>query len=399
MSFSRVVIVGASLAGLSAAEKLRELGYDEEIVLIGGEDEDAYDRPPLSKQIITGEWAPERTRLRPIGHYAALNIDHRPGVWAQGLDLRAQEVDCGPDGKFIYDRLIIATGSSVRELSLTRGFEEIYYLRTLKDSLALASALDRHPKLVVIGGGFIGAEIASSARARGIEVTLIETQPRLMSRVLGPKAAAHSAGLHIDHGVNLRLGVAVAEVLGERTVEGLKLSDGSIVGADAVVVGIGADPCTGWLTQSGLALDNGVVCDAFCFAAPNVVAAGDVARWVHPLYGSVRLEHWTNAVEQGRAAAKNLLINPELRKPFGPTGYVWSDQYGQKIQLVGDPSPTDDERIVQKDQAGRVAALYGRAGQFRAAVTYNWPQMLVACRRLLAEGANWGDAQMRAAAA
>jgi NADPH-dependent 2,4-dienoyl-CoA reductase/sulfur reductase-like enzyme len=395
MSLQRIVIVGASLAGVSAAEKLRALGYDGKLVLIGGENALPYDRPPLSKQVLLGAWPPERTALRAKEQYADLAIDLRLGLWVTALDLRDRYALVDTGERVPFDGLIIATGVEARALPAARPLRGVHLLRTLADCIAIHAAFVCRPDVVVIGAGFIGAEVASTARSRGLKVTVVEPQPVPLFRAVGPKVGTHCARLHSDHGVDLRLGLSVSRLLGDSRVEAVELSDGSTIRADVVVVGIGAEPRTQWLETSGLELNNGVVCDEYCAAAPGVFAAGDVARWRDPvLKSTTRIEHWTNAIEQGRAAAENLILGLDARKPFCPVPYVWSDQYGSKLQFLGRISPNDEEFVLQcSERHDRLLALYGRAGRLSGVVTFNWPQMLAVTRQLIAEGASWEKAQ------
>jgi NADPH-dependent 2,4-dienoyl-CoA reductase/sulfur reductase-like enzyme len=270
----------------------------------------------------------------------------------------------------------------------------IYMLRTLDDSLAIRDALDATPRVVVVGAGFIGSEVAATCRMRGLDVTLLEALPVPLARALGDEVGAACAELHRDNGVDLRVGVAVDGFDGDGRVERVRLSDGGTVDADIVVIGVGVAPETAWLEGSGLVLGNGVRCDASCFAsAPGVVAAGDVARWHNPLFGvDMRVEHWTNAAEQGTAAARALLAGAGA-EPFAPVPYFWSDQYDAKIQFVGMCAPGDELRVVHGSVAERrFVALYGRAGRLVGALAVSRPRLLMAYRRLIAAGAAWDDA-------
>jgi 3-phenylpropionate/trans-cinnamate dioxygenase ferredoxin reductase subunit len=228
-------------------------------------------------------------------------------------------------------------------------------LRTLDDALALRELLDARPKVVVIGAGFIGSEVAATCRTRGLDVTVLEALPQPLVRGLGSQLGAVLGAIHRDHGVDLRTGVAVESIVGNGIVEGVRLADGSAVAADVVVVGVGVVPQTSWLEGSGLTLDNGVVCDATCLAAPGIVAAGDVARWPNPLFDGevMRLEHWTNATEQGVHAASTLLAGEGGGKPFAPVPFVWSDQYDHKIQTVGVVSADAEVHIAHGTLAAR----------------------------------------------
>jgi NADPH-dependent 2,4-dienoyl-CoA reductase/sulfur reductase-like enzyme len=243
--------------------------------------------------------------------------------------------------------------------------------------------------VAVIGAGFIGAEVAATARGRGLDVTLLEALPRPLARALPPALGDVVAALHADHGVALRCGVGVAALDGAGRVEGVRLTDGTRVAADVVVVGIGVAPATGWLAGSGLALRDGVVCDATLAAAPGVVAAGDVARWWHAGLGEeLRIEHWTHAVEQGDAAARRLLAGDAGGEPFAPVPYFWSDQYDRKLQLAGRVRPDDELRLVQGSfEERRFVAAAGRAGKLVGAFAMNRPAPLMRLKRLIASGA------------
>jgi NADPH-dependent 2,4-dienoyl-CoA reductase/sulfur reductase-like enzyme len=277
----------------------------------------------------------------------------------------------------------------------------MHVLRTLDDCLAIRAGLESGARVAVIGAGFIGAEVAASARERGLDVTLIEALPVPLVRGLGPAMGAACARLHTAHGVSLRCGVTVDSVEGSERVERLQLSDGTSVDADLVVVGVGVAPETGWLESSGLGLSDGVVCDATCAAsAPGVYAAGDVARWYNPLFEErMRVEHWTNAAEQGVAAARSVLTGPAGAQPFAPVPFFWSDQYETKIQFVGRSRPDDEVRVVHGSvEDGRFVALYGRAGRLVGALAFSWPRLLMQYRGLLSRSATWDEAVEHAAA-
>jgi NADPH-dependent 2,4-dienoyl-CoA reductase/sulfur reductase-like enzyme len=270
----------------------------------------------------------------------------------------------------------------------------VHTLRTLEDAVAIRDGLASASSLAVVGGGFIGAEVAATARGLGVDVTLIETLPTPLSRVLGTTIGDVCGRLHADHGVILRCGVPVTSIEGgDANVELLRLADGSQVAADLVVVGLGVTPNTDWLAGSGLKLGDGALCDQYCrTAAPHIVAAGDVARWDHPSLGSVRIEHWQNAVTQGRAAAASLL-DPGLDVPFDPVPYVWSDQYDVTIQVAGRPEPGDDVTLVDTaaDQY-RFSALYSRDGRLTAGVSFGRQAATRRITRLLQERASVASA-------
>jgi len=368
-----VAVVGASLAGLSAVEALRKLGYDGRIVVVGGEEGRPYDRPPLSKQVLAGKAEPDQTFLRSPAALENLAAEWRLGRRATGLDLERRAVEMAGDEPVPFDGLVIATGAAPRRLPQPSEMGGIHVLRTLADCLALKEELDRSPRVAVVGAGFIGAEVAATARQRGLDVDIVEFLPTPLANSLGSAAGSWCAQLHIDHGVRLHCGVAVTGFQGTDRVEALQLSDGRILPADVVVVGAGVIPETGWLEGSGLRLDNGVVCDEYCQGAPDVVAAGDVARWFNPLFGeTMRVEHWTNAVEQGEAAARNLVVPEPDRVPYSPVPYFWSDQYGVKIQFCGRVRPEDELRVVHGSPDNReFVALFSRDGRLTGALAFD----------------------------
>jgi NADPH-dependent 2,4-dienoyl-CoA reductase/sulfur reductase-like enzyme len=400
-SLQSIVVVGGSLAGLRAAEALRRLGYAGRLSLVGEEQHRPYDRPPLSKEVLRGEREPEQIALSKNESFDALDLDLRLGQRACALDVKSRSLQLENGETLGFDGLVIATGATPRRLPATPALAGIHTLRTLDDCLAIRAGLGGSPRIAVVGAGFIGAEVAASFRQRGLEVTLIEALPRPLAQALGPEIGDVCSAVHRDHGVDLRLGVLVEGFDGDRRVERVRLSDGTAVAADLVVVGIGVAPQTGWLETSGLALDDGVVCDESCATAvPGVVAAGDVARWHNPLFGvSMRVEHWTNAVEQAAAAAERLLAGPDAATPFAPVPFVWSDQYDCKIQSAGWVTPQDEVRIVHGTlEERRFVALYGRGGRLTGAVAFNRVRQLMGYRRMILERVSWKDALARAEA-
>jgi NADPH-dependent 2,4-dienoyl-CoA reductase/sulfur reductase-like enzyme len=407
-----VVVVGASLAGLSALEALRQEGYEGELIAVGAEPTLPYDRPPLSKQVLQGQWEPDKAALRDQGQYDALGVTWHLGRRATALDVAARTVTLDDGEPLTYEGLVIATGATPRWLPGSQGLAGIHVLRTLDECLALRAELEKASRLCVVGAGFIGAEVAASARVLGVDVTVLEALPAPLARAFPPELGAACAGLHLDQGVDLRCGVTVAgfegsgaspasREPGEARVSGVRLGDGSVVEADVVVVGVGVVPETGWLESSGLTLDNGVVCDATCAtSAPGVVAAGDIARWPNNLFGeTMRVEHWSNAVEQGAAAAQRLLAGPGEAVDFAPVPYFWSDQYDTKIQFLGRCSPTDEVRVVDGSlEERRFVALFGRDGRLIGALAFNRPRQLMAYRKLLAAKTSFDDALAHAQA-
>ena len=391
---SSVTVVGASLAGLRAAETLRRDGFDGPVTLIGDEVHEPYDRPPLSKQVLAGDWEPDRIALTPSDKLADLDLDLRFGTTAAGFDLasRTLRITGAQSGAetLEVDALLIATGARCRTLGEPR--EGVHVLRSLDDCLALRADFDAAPdRVVVVGAGFIGAEVAATARTRGLDVTVVEALPAPLIRVLGPEMGEVCAAVHRDHGVDLRTGVGVEGFDGADRVERVRLTDGSAVDASVVVVGIGVVPNTEWLEGSGLALDDGVVCDAAGLAAPGVAAAGDVARWPNRRFGEVmRVEHWDNAAAQGAHSARALLGAAE---PYEPVPWFWSDQYDRKIQLAGHVRPDDEVRVVAGSVAERrFAALYGRGGRLMGALGFNRPRHVMRYRAMIEQGAAFEEA-------
>jgi NADPH-dependent 2,4-dienoyl-CoA reductase/sulfur reductase-like enzyme len=390
-----IVVVGASLAGFRAVEELRHQGYDGRLTVIGAEPHLPYDRPPLSKQVLSGKWDLDRIALRPIGkEIADLDVDWQLGVAATGLDLSARDVELADGTKVPFDALLIATGAAVRTLPGQPALDGLYALRTLDDCLALRRDLERTPeRVVVVGAGFIGSEVAATARARGLEVTVLEALSTPLQRALGDQMGNVCADIHRDHGVDLRLMVGVEgfDDDGHGRLTGVRLSDGTTIAADVAVVGVGVVPNTGWLAGSGLTIDNGVVCDETCVAADGVVAAGDIARWPNQRFGEVmRVEHWENAQDQGAHAARRLLGHAD---PYAPVPWFWSDQYDRKIQLAGRSSADDEVRVIDGSiDERRFVAIYGRAGRLVGVLGMNRPRVVMEYRQLIVNGASWDDA-------
>ena len=397
MSRRSITIVGASLAGLRGAEALRRAEYDGPITLIGDEFHVPYDRPPLSKQVLAGDWESDRVALTAPDKLEGLDLDLRLGTRATAFDLGSRTLTLDGADALEVDGLMIATGARCRTLPGADDLAGVFVLRSLDDSLALRDAFDAGPsRVVVVGAGFIGAEVAATARGRGLDVTVIEALPTPLGRVLGGEVGAVCAEVHRSHGVDLRTGVGVGAIEGDGRVERVVLSDGTVLDADVVVVGIGVVPNTEWLDGSGLRIDDGVVCDATCLAAPGVVAAGDVARWPNPRFDEVmRVEHWDNAVEQGGHAARRLLLDDEDPEApaFAPVPWFWSDQYDRKIQLAGRIRADDEMQIVTGSlEEHRFAALYGRAGQLTGVLGFNRPRHVMQYKTLLEQGASYADA-------
>jgi NADPH-dependent 2,4-dienoyl-CoA reductase/sulfur reductase-like enzyme len=392
----RILIVGASLAGLRAAETLRAEGFAGTITVVGDEAVAPYDRPPLSKQVLRGKWDADRITLA-AGRNDALALTWERGVAASALDLEQRTVALADGRRLPFDGLVIATGARPRRIPGTEHLTGVHALRTLDDALAIRGALDAGARRVlVVGAGFIGAEVASSARERGAEVTVVEPLSAPLARVLGPEMGRVVADLHRAHGVDLRLDTGVAGITQEGPSGPLQvaLTDEQAVEADVVVVGIGVVPNTEWLHGSGLLIEDGVRCDETTLAAPGVVACGDVARWPNPLFDEVmRVEHWEHALDMGAHAARRLLAGDAPGAPFAPVPFFWSDQYDRKVQLAGRVRPTDDIEVVAGSvEDRRFCALYGRDGRVVGALAMNMPARVIRYRRQIADGLRWDDA-------
>ena len=386
----RIAVVGASLAGLRAAERLRADGFDGELTVIGEEPHLPYDRPPLSKELLAG--------TRTAADVAFPIADELEVAWALGrravgldLDRRTVRVEDGEEHPF--DGLVVATGSVPRMLP---GFDpalpNVFALRTLDDALALRALLtaEAGARLLIVGAGFVGVEVAATARALGAEVEIVSLDPPIA--VAGALASGVCAELLAEHGVRSAIaGPRIASVLAGERFEAVVLEDGRRIEADAVVVAVGAAPATAWLEGSGLTLEDGVVCDPSCAAvgAPGVVAAGDVVRWPNELIGgrSMRIEHWTNAAESGAAAARTLLHGSGPQTAYRPVPGFWSDHFGLRLQSVGLPALADRFELVDGAPAERrfAAAAY-RGDALVGCVAYALPRTLVQYRLRLARG-------------
>lgn len=389
----RLVVVGASLAGLRAVEAARNDGHDGQVVLVGAEEHLPYDRPPLSKAYLDAPDVPS-VQFREEQHLREdLGIDLVLGTRAEGLDPDAREIVVA-DGRIPYDALVIATGARARTLPRTGHLAGVHTLRTLDDAVAVRAALDAGARTVVIGAGFIGSEVASGARKRGLSATIVEALPTPLARAIGSEMGTALASLHAAHGTDLRCGVAVEALEGTDRVTGVRLADGTVLPADLVVVGIGAVPETGWLEGTGLELDDGVLADeTLATALPDVFVAGDVARWRNPLFDRhMRVEHWTNAAEQGARAARNALADPADRTPYETVPYFWSDWYDSRIQFVGIPS-ADEVRLVSGSvDEQRFVALYRTGDRLTGALTLNRRADVMKYRVQIAKRATWDEA-------
>ncbi|MEE3328632.1 MAG: FAD-dependent oxidoreductase [Myxococcota bacterium] len=390
----RIVVAGASLAGVRAMEALRREGYGGEIVALSAEKDMPYDRPPLSKQFLAGKFDENQISLRRDG-FDDLDVEWRLGVRATALDPAQRLVALSDGGSIEYGGLLIATGSTARSLPFGADLGGVHLLRSLDDARALKTDLAKARRLVVIGAGFIGMEVAASARGLGLEVAVVESLPTPLLRGLGQPLGEVVSRRFEDHGVSLHCGVGVEALVGEGHVTGVTLSDGRQLPADVVVVGIGAAPACDWLAGSGLEINQGVQCDATgATDLPDVVAAGDVACWLDPRRGEpVRHEHWTSAVEQSAVAARRLLAGTGPVEDLEAIAYVWSDLFELRLAMVGEPAAGDEMKVVDGELDGeRFLVLLGREGRFVGAVGLKRPRQVNVCRNLLGQGASWADA-------
>jgi 3-phenylpropionate/trans-cinnamate dioxygenase ferredoxin reductase subunit len=329
------VIVGASLAGAKAAETLRTEGFDGRLVLIGAERERPYERPPLSKDYLRGEVGREQVYVHDEGYYAEHDIELRLGRTAVDLDTTTRQLALDDGTRRHYDRLLLATGAEPRRLSIPgEALDGVLYLRSVEDSDALRERLDRGGSVVVIGAGWIGAEVAASARQRGLDVTIIDPRTVPLERVLGTEVGSIYRDIHADHGVQMLLETSVAAFEGATAVERVRTSDGRTLDCDFVVVGVGVQPRTALAAQGGIHVRDGIVVDEHLLTSmPGVFAAGDVAMAHHPLYGrGIRVEHWFNALHQGPVAARNMLGQREV---YDRVPYFFSDQYDVGMEYAG----------------------------------------------------------------
>ncbi|MFF4910183.1 NAD(P)/FAD-dependent oxidoreductase [Streptomyces sp. NPDC001260] len=380
-----VAVVGASLAGLSAARSLRRQGYDGRLVVIGDETHRPYDRPPLSKEFLAGTLGEADLGLEAEGEDLA--AEWLLGTRATGLDRTSRALRLADGREVCADGVVIATGAAARTLPGSAGLAGVHTLRTLDDARALRDELARGGRLVVIGGGFVGAEVASTAYALGLDVTVVEAAPTPLAGPLGETMGAVVSGLHADHGVRLLCGVGVKGLSGEERVDAVLLEDGRSVPADIVVVGVGARPCVEWLEGSGIALDNGVKCGADGRTSlAGVVAVGDCANWYDPRAGAHRrVEHWTGARERPDAAVTALLAGGAVEPGVPRPPYFWSDQYGVKIQFAGHAAGADSVTVEAGAVDDRdVLAVYRRAGVPVAVLGMNQPRLFTRWRKQLA---------------
>jgi len=382
----RLVVVGGSVAAARAVEEARRVGFDGEVTIVSKELHPPYDRPPLSKQFLVSEHDPERDTLIDVD---SLGVRLMADTAATGLSVR-NHVVLTSGGDVPYDAVILATGAEPRSLDLGAGIGGVCVLRTADDAMAIRDRLHPGARVVVVGAGFIGGEVASSCRARGADVTLVEELSLPLEKAVGSLIAERLALLHRQNGVDLRTRVTVKGVEGGAEVEKVVLSDGSRIDADLVVVGIGVVPSTGWLRGTGVTVNDGVACTPYLESTvPDVYAAGDIARWVNPWSGrSTRLEHWTAAGEQAEIAVRNALT--EEREVCSIVPYFWSEWYGHKLQMLGEPA-TEVELTGEGGAVDPFLAVFRYDGRQVGAFALDRTGPLMRRRRAITARAPWGD--------
>ena len=386
-----IVIIGASLAGVRAAETLRTNGFAGALTIIGAETHMPYDRPPLSKNFLAGDWDADRIALRKADDLYSLNINWMLGQPATSLNTDASTVTLADGSQVSYDGLIIATGGLVRRLPNQPDIAGVHVLRTLDDASALREELVEGARVVVIGAGFIGLEAAATATKRGAKVTVLEGLEAPLIRALGPEMGAGIGAVHERNGVTIRCGVQVASVNGDAKVTGVTLTNGDVIDADVVIVGIGVAPATQWCSESSLTIDDGIVCDANLNAGPtNVFVAGDVLRWPNGMFKDIeptmRVEHWTNAAEQGAVAAQNLLatLRNEPTQPYSAVPFFWSDQFDARIQFLGRAFATSTIDVVAGSVAdGRWCAMFSTNDRLTGVLGVSMPKLVMPSRAML----------------
>jgi len=386
-----IVIIGASLAGVRAAETLRSNGFAGALTIIGAETHMPYDRPPLSKNFLAGDWDADRIALRKADDLYSLNINWMLGQPATSLNTDASIVTLADGTSISYDGLIIATGGLVRRLPNQPDIAGVHVLRTLDDAAALRDELVEGARVVVIGAGFIGLEAAATATKRGAKVTVLEGLDAPLIHALGPEMGAAIGAVHERNGVSIRCAVQVASIDGDTQVTGVTLTNGDIIEADVVIVGVGVVPATQWCSESSLTIDDGIVCDANLNAGPtNVFVAGDVLRWPNGMFKDIeptmRVEHWTNAAEQGAVAAQNLLatLRNEPMQPYSAVPFFWSDQFDARIQFLGRAFSTSTIDVVAGSVAdGRWCAMFSTNDRLTGVLGVSMPKLVMPSRAML----------------
>ena len=365
------VIVGAGIAGNAAAETLRKQGFEGEVHLVGAEPHRPYDRPPLSKEFLSGSKEQDKLFFKPEDFYAEHSIQLHLGTEATALDPTSKTLTLADGASLRFDKLLLATGSRVRTLPIPGSeLEGIHYLRTIDDSQAIAQSMNSASRVVIVGAGFIGSEVAAVCKTAGIEVTVLEIQPQPMAHILGEEMGAIYANLHTSRGIDLRLQEGISGIRGSSRAEQIITDQGNAIDCDFVVIGVGIAPDTALAESAGLEVDRGILVDEHCQTShPDIYAAGDVANWFHPGLGHrLRVEHWDNALNQGAAAAKSMLGAPE---PYSPTLYFWSDQYDLNIQYLGHATEWDEIAVRGNPDEEKFTAFYLKDGSVHGALVVN----------------------------
>jgi 3-phenylpropionate/trans-cinnamate dioxygenase ferredoxin reductase subunit len=380
------VIVGAGQAAAQAAASLRQAGYDGGLVIVGDEDHPPYQRPPLSKKHLAGSLAGDRLALKAEGYWSEAGIDLRLGAKAHAIDVASRRLELADGTRLPYAKLLLATGSRPRLLALPGAdLAGVHRLRSRADVARFQEEMRPGARLAIVGGGYIGLEVAATARELGLEVTVIEAAERLLARVVAPAMSRFFHDLHAARGVAIRTGIGVAGLEGPGRITGVRLADGSIVPADVALVAAGGLPNDELARAAGLPVDDGILVDEACRAgAPDILAAGDVARFPSRRYGRrVRLESVQNAIDQGKAAAAAMLGEPGT---YDPVPWFWSDQYDAKLQIAGLSTGYAHAEIEGDPAAGTFAVAYRDGGRLLAIDTVNWPRRHMEARRALADG-------------
>lgn len=386
----RVVIVGGSVAGVHAAEALRDDGFQDEIILLSAESHMPYDRPPLSKEALLGKMSIGDLSLRPESFYDERDIKLNLNTAATALNTATKTLFLSDGNELTYDGLVLATGSTARNLSLPFDSVKPHIVRSLDDVTRLAPELIAGRRITIVGAGFIGLEVASTAIQLGLEVTIIESAPAPLSRIFGAEVGSWFKKLHEKNGVNLLCDVSITGY--EQKGKGLRitLSDDRVVEADLLVAGIGAVPSISWLEGSGIELGNGVICAPdLSTSAPDVVSAGDISLWRNPVFEEeMRIEHWSNAADQGRHAALTLLGD---RKAYSSVPYFWTDQYDSKLRFVGRAAGYTDTRLEQMSE-NELVVTFGRNGTLVGAICVGAPKLLASYKNAINSRMPWLEA-------
>jgi NADPH-dependent 2,4-dienoyl-CoA reductase/sulfur reductase-like enzyme len=387
-----LVVVGAGVAGLRVVQTVRGAGYDGPVTLVGAEPHLPYDRPPLSKQVLQGQLSPESTEYHPAEYFDDLDVQVLLGATASRVDAEKQRLWLTDGNEVPYGALVVATGSRPRQLPFATPNQGLHVLRTREDAIALRADLDRSTRLAIVGAGFVGAEVASTAAAMGIDVTVVETAPTPLVRAVGAQIGHELATLHETAGVKLVCEKAVTGFIGSEHVEGLTLDDGSILGVDLVLLGVGVVPDVEWLDGTGLDLRDGLVCDEYLTSTRTIYGAGDAVSWPSARMGrTARSQQWTTASDQGRHVGR-VLIEGEVAGAFDHDLYFWSDQYTSRIQGTG--IPTKDVVMLSRasDSKSFVAAFRSK-GHVVGAVGVNSPKAVMALRKLTRRSADWSEVE------